>query len=299
LLGGTTPALSFVANATSPIAYIFCNTIQWDQSAGGAGGAGTILIQNPRFSDLPVNDMSFIPQAPWASATDANRDAPNVTFDIPSPAPSGTHGKFEVVISAANRFVVATTQLEVGVPSLRWEDLGVGYTIEQIASATDGSVCRIRAQEGSGGDGGDLELIGGIMNNATRGGVALVVGGDVSDPGGIYMVEVQHISSQFVTAIGAIAGISVVDFPADIADPAIYVGNAPPSTIGAGYPVNGFSMFSDDGRPSFKTATGGGAVGERWFTLDGEMTVAGGAFDRYFVIYIDGTRYKIPVHLDS
>jgi len=271
-------------------------------TAAGSGGSANVVIGGyPSLvldSDtLTVREANGTQRAVWTAAA-LNFDAavsfgaPNFIFDIPS-------GNLEVVIAAANRFVVTSTRLEVGVPSLRWEDIGVGFKIEQIASATDGSVCRIIAQEGSGGDGGNLELIGGITNGATRGGVALVVGGDVSDPGGVFMVEVRNISAQFVTAIGATAGISGSDFPADVADPAVYVGNASPSTIGAGYPVNGFVMFSDDGRPGFKTAVGAGAVGQRLFTIDGEMTVSAGALDRYMVWVIDGVRYKMPVHLDA
>jgi hypothetical protein len=290
---GARPVMTFF-DASNPIVHLYSPTIRYDENISAPG----ILIA-PRTGNVSTHDFTCTMQAPFASATGSNRDAPSFIVDIPSPAAGGASGSFDVVISASNRMVVNTSRVELSVPSVRWENIGVGFTIEQVASATDGSLCRIIAQEGLTGDGGNLELIGGIANAAIRGGIALVVGGDVSDPGGIYMVEVRHVSSQFVTAIGSIAGITATDFPAGIANPSVYVGNAPSGTVGAGFPLNGFAMYSDDGRPAFKTATGAGAVGERMFTLDGELTVAGGALDRYFVIYIDDTRYKIPIHLDS
>jgi len=289
---GGRPVVTFF-DASNPIVHVYSPTFRFDEST-----SSPVISHQGRTGDIACTDLRIKSQAPFASAA-SNKLPGNLIYEVPAPAAGGDPpGYHSFLVSDVEYVNITTAQvtLNTAVVFTRSFLAGGSRTIYcDIAGAgLNGNNFNFEGQQGGAGttNGGDVHISGGPASGAG------IPGGVVLELGGVAMVQLSQFNSQNVLGLLA-GGVSAANVPADTAASCIFVGDCSVASIGAGFPVGGFVMYSDDGRPGFKTAFGAGAVGERMFTFDGEMTVAGGALDRYFVVYIDGTRYKFPVHLDS
>lgn len=99
---------------------ISSNNVQWGTSAGttvatvasvaagacswsGAEDTTWTFTQATRTTDAVTHDLTITSQAPFASATGANRNPGNVVYSVPAPAAGGTAGKHSFLVSATEQ----------------------------------------------------------------------------------------------------------------------------------------------------------------------------------------------------
>jgi hypothetical protein len=69
------------------------------------------LSQTTHTTDVATSPLTLRSQAPWASATGANRNPGNVIVEVPSPAAGGSSGKVSLVVSGTERAFVDSAGL--------------------------------------------------------------------------------------------------------------------------------------------------------------------------------------------
>ncbi|HEU4729982.1 MAG TPA: hypothetical protein VFT22_18925 [Kofleriaceae bacterium] len=110
--GGVAGKHSFKVAGTEYLA-ITATAIQTNSNSVtfGAGVFGAAIGQDANPSDVVCHDFTLSSQAPFASATGANRNPGNMVYTVPSPAGAGTAGKHSFKISGTEIVAITTSAI--------------------------------------------------------------------------------------------------------------------------------------------------------------------------------------------
>ncbi|HMJ56293.1 MAG TPA: hypothetical protein VK540_29700, partial [Polyangiaceae bacterium] len=150
-------------------------TMKADQLSWEANSGTFTISQLPQTTNQAPNDFALVLGSPWASATLANRDAPDGGFWIPPPTAGGATGRWVFYVSDIESFAVEATRLFSSVGSLQFE-ASLTPVINQATIAGVPHTLTLQAQSSSTTKGATLSLVSGLGAAGSHGDMTFMTG---------------------------------------------------------------------------------------------------------------------------